>query len=344
MTAPASELIVVASGMLTGVGYNAPATLAALRAGVSGIRSLTWPDPESGKRVRCARVWLPQRHAGTELLVDLLAPAVDECFIAADRFDTENIPLLLGVAQSVRRGRPAGVEQDLLRQIYQRIDAPACAASRIYPGDQSGCAFALLEARRLLAGGYADRVLIGGVDSLLERRTIMAYAEARRLLTPANFNGFLPGEAGSAVMIASAPGETGGLRIVGIGHGEEPATIEDTKALRGNALTSAIRTALASADVTMPQVNFRVTDLSGEHYKFKEAMFAALRLDQAPRKLPFQMWHPVEFLGEIRAAILPCLLAWTWDAFRRGYAPGPEALIHLGSDDGHRFAFAARAA
>jgi len=344
MTTPVPELIVVASGMLTAVGYNAPATLAALRAGVSGVRSLTWPDPESGKRVRCARVWLPQRHAGTDLLADLLAPAVDECLAAAGRSDTENIPLLLGVAQSVRRGRPADVDQNLLRQIYQRIDAPSCALSRIHPGDQSGCAFALLEAQRLLAGGYADRVLIGGVDSLLERRTIMAYAESRRLLTAANFNGFLPGEAGTAVMVASAPGEKGGLRIVGTGHAEETATIEDTEALRGSALTSAIKTALASAGLTMPQVSFRVTDLSGEHYKFKEAMFAVLRLDQAPRKQPFEMWHPVEFLGEIRAAILPCLLAWTWDAFRRGYAPGREALIHLGSDDGHRFAFVARAA
>ena len=344
MSAPATDLTIVACGMLTGVGYNAPATLAGLRAGVSGVRSATWPDVESGKQVRCARVWLPQRHAGTALLADLVAPAIDECLAAGRQSDTARIPMLVGVAQSVRRGRPADVEENLLDQVYERLGAAPCSHSRVFPSDQAGCAFGLLEAQRLLAAGQAEHVLIAGVDTLLDRRTIHAYAEKRRLLTPTNFNGFLPGEAGTAVLVAASPSDEGGLRIEGIGYARETATIEATLPVRGTGLTTAIKTALTSAGVTMPQIAFRVTDLSGEHYKFKEAMFATLRLDQAPRDLPFALWHPVEFLGEIRAAILPCLLAWTWDAFRRGYAPGREALIHLGSDDGHRFALVARGA
>ena len=336
-----SVLAVVASGMVTGVGYNAPATFAALRAGVSGVRSATWPDFESGQQVRCARVSLPLRHAGTALLADLLAPAIDECLSTAGVTDTARVPFFVGVAHPDRPGRPEDLEQTLLRHLYRRLDAVPCASSRLFAGDQAGCGFALLDAKRLLEAGAADYVLVAGVDTLLDRTLINAYCARRRLLTPANFNGFLPGEAGTAVLIGIASTASSGLRIAGIGNAQEIATIESTKPLRGEGLTCAIRSALADAGLDMANVDFRVTDLSGEHYKFKEAMFALVRLDHTPRNGLLDLWHPIEFLGEIGAAILPCLLGWTWDALQRGYAPGPRALLHIGSDDGHRFAMVA---
>jgi 3-oxoacyl-[acyl-carrier-protein] synthase-1 len=342
MSPAATTLTVVACGMVTGVGYNAPATLAALRARVSGVRAETWPDFESGMQVRCARVSFPQRHGGTALLADLVTPAIAECFTSAGLSDTARVPLLIGVARPDRPGRPQDLEASLVQQIYGRLDAAPCRESRIHAGDQAGCAFALLHAQQLIEAGVAEHVLIAGVDTLLDRPTINAYSARRRLLTPRNFNGFLPGEAGAAVLIGAAPGNEGGLRISGIGYAQESATIEATKPMRATGLTNAIRAALQSARISMPEISFRVTDLSGEHYKFKEAMLAAVRLDQVPRARPLPLWHPVEFLGEVGAAILPCILAWTWHALRHGYAPGRNALCHLGSDDGHRFAFVAQ--
>jgi 3-oxoacyl-[acyl-carrier-protein] synthase-1 len=56
------------------------------------------------------------------------------------------------------------------------------------------------------------------------------------------------------------------------------------------------------------------------------------------------MWHPIEHLGEVGAAILPCLLAWAAHAMREGYAPGGRALCHVGSDTGERAALVVRAA
>ncbi len=343
MNSTPTSLTVLAAGMVTSVGYNAPATLAALRAGVSGVRALTWPDPESGAQVRCARVSLPQRHAGTALFADLVTPAIDECLVHAER-DTAHLPFLVGIPRPGRPGRPSDIEHYLLPQVYARLGAAPSRHSKTFPADQAGCAFALVEAQRLIESGAADRVLIAGVDTLLDRPTINGFAAARRLLTPKNFNGFLPGEAGSAILVGSAPKGESGLRISGIGYAKETATIDDTRPLRAIGLTTAIRTALRHAGMTMSNVSFRVTDLSGEHYKFKEAMFAMMRLDQAPRARPLDLWHPVEFLGEVGAAILPCILAWTWHALRYRYSPGSIALCHIGSDDGHRFALIAEAA
>ena len=83
---------------------------------------------------------------------------------------------------------------------------------------------------------------------------------------------------------------------------------------------------------------FRITDLSGEHYKFKEALFVLTRLDREPRSQILDLWHPIEYLGEVGAAILPCLLAWTMHARDHKYAPGRLALCHVGNDNGQRAA------
>ena len=96
--------------------------------------------------------------------------------------------------------------------------------------------------------------------------------------------------------------------------------------------------ALAQAEVGLHQVAYRLTDLSGEHYKFKEAAFAAGRLNGGERSQPLDLWHPVEHLGEVGAAIVPCLLAQALHAGREAYAPGPLSLCHVGSDAGARAA------
>ena len=333
-------LTIVASGMVTALGYNAPSTLAAIRAGVSGVRSSAWADDESGEPMRCARVRLPQRRGGSAHLSDLVAPAIYECLAASPE---PGVPLLIGIAHASRAGRPVNLDDELLPGIHARLGIAGHRESKLYAGDEAGCGQALHEAQRLIENGRARYVVVAGVDSFLDRQTLDSYAERRRLLTPANFNGFLPGEAGSAVLVGAAPTANGGLRIAGIGYAQEIATIDDTKPLRGVGLTAAVKAALASAGIGMADIAFRVTDLSGEHYKFKEAMFAAMRLDHLPRERPLDLWHPIEYLGQIGAAILPCILAWTSHALRLGYAPGPRALCHIGSDDGQRWALVAHA-
>ncbi|NJK32787.1 MAG: hypothetical protein HC927_10465 [Deltaproteobacteria bacterium] len=56
----------------------------------------------------------------------------------------------------------------------------------------------------------------------------------------------------------------------------------------------------------------------------------------ADRRLP--LWHPSEYLGEIGAAIVPCLLGLAHAAGRRGWAPGPTALVHVADEGGDRAA------
>ncbi len=332
-------LSVVGCGMVTAIGFNAPATLAALRSGVSGVRRTAWIDPDSGEALRAAKVALPQWWEGVGKLAELVAPAIDECLRAAKLEPPAAIPLLIGTAGPARPGRLPDIEESLLGEVYARLGIARHPASRLFPADQTGCVHALVEAHHLISSGRAKCVIVAGVDSLLHQPTLSDYAQRLRLLTDGNSNGFLPGEAGTAVLIQSdGTAADDALRITSIGVGVEPATIDSTEPFAARGLTQAVSQALSGAGLSMREIGFRMTDLSGEHYKFKEAAFVATRLDSGPRDEILELWHPIEFLGEIGAAILPCLLAWTAHAFREGYAVGSAALCHVGSDSGERAA------
>ena len=336
-------LAVLASGMVTAVGFNAPATLAALRAGISGVKATRWADHETGTHLRGAKVSLPQWSETVGKLADLLASAIHECLRAALPVPPQAVPLLIGVASSSRAGRMHRLEEDLLDELHARLEIPRHPESRLFPLDETGCVEALLTADELMASGRTRLAIVAGVDSFLHQPTLTDYLRRRRLMTEGNSNGFFPGEAASAVLVGR-PGVQARdeLHIIGFGQSHEEAGINATTPLRATGLTQAMKQALAEAGVALKDVAYRLTDLSGEHYKFKEAAFAAGRLNGGERQTPLDLWHPIEYLGGIGAAILPCLLAQAFHAAQHGYAPGPLAMCHLGNDEGDRAALIVR--
>src|SRR5262249_36020633 len=169
------------------------------------------------------------------------------------------------------------------------------------------------------------------------------YQRQRRILTPANSNGFSPGEAGSAVLVAPlSEGAAGELCILGLGLAKEKATIVSEEPLRAVGLMHAMKAALDEADLTMFDIGYRLCDVNGEHYKFKEATFAFGRLLKQVKRGRFQIWHPIEHIGEIGAAIGPCVLAVALHAGQKNYAPGNPVLCHFSNDDEDRGAIVAR--
>ncbi|MBZ4418136.1 hypothetical protein [Myxococcus sp. RHSTA-1-4] len=333
------SLAIKASGLVTAVGFNAPASLAAIRAGLSGIKeSHLWHAP-SGTYLKAAKVALPQWWEGLGKLAELVAPAIGECMEAAAPTPADSIPLLLCVAEPTRPFRTEGLEQCLVAEVESRLDVRFHPATQVIARGQASVAFALQEAQRILSTQRVAGCVIAGVDSLLNPRTVKEYVNRRRILTPDNSNGFIPGEAGGAVLVVPAGRQVGSeLRLLGLGVARERATIHSEEPLRGEGLTAAVKAALQEAGLTLFEVAWRMTDVNGEHYKFKEAAFVAARLQRKAKDVPFDLWHPIEYVGEIGAAIGPCVLAWALHAGQKRYAPGEVALCHFGSDEGERAA------
>ena len=331
----AQPLAILASGMVTSVGLTAAASCAAIRAKLTNPTETRFLDSE-GEWIMAHSVPLEQAWRGREKICQMAVMAISECLAGLAPEARTKIPLLLCLADRNRAGRPEGLDDELFLEIQAQLGIEFSEHSVIVPQGRVAAVTALQEARRLLTEGHASYVLLAASDSLLNWQTLRAYEGDQRLLTPANSNGFMPGEAAAAVLLGH-PAQGQQLLCLGLGLASEPASITTDQPLRASGLARAIREAAADAGCDLNVLDFRITDLSGEQYYFKEAALALSRLLRT-RKDEFDIWHPAECIGEVGSASGVAMLVVAEAACRKGYAPGPTVLCHSASDDGQRTA------
>ncbi|BEP45110.1 hypothetical protein [Variovorax sp. V15] len=335
MSMPTSAICIRRTGLVTSVGLNAAASCAAIRAKVTNPSETRFIDSE-GERIMAHAVPLEKPWRGRAKLVRMAALAVQECLAGVARERWDEIPLLLCVAEHERPGRLQGLDDLLFEELQDLLGARFSADSLVVAHGRVSVVVALAQAQRLIGGGV-PLVLVAAVDSLLEWPTLGAYERGNRVLTAGNSNGFIPGEGAGALLVGvpGGPGGEGGLVCAGIGFGIEKAHIDTEEPLRGDGLSAAIEAGLAQAGCGMHDIDYRVTDLSGEQYYFKEATLALARTLRQ-RKESFDIWHPAECIGEAGAVAGVAALAVADAAGRRGYAPGPAVLVHMANDAGQR--------
>ncbi|WP_416139991.1 hypothetical protein ACM26W_06340 [Halomonas sp. HK25] len=334
----APVLAILATGMVTGVGLTAPAACAAIRCAIDNFQETRFMDA-GGEWILGCEVPLEQPWRGRVKLVKMLAMALRECLESVPGLDPAATPLLLGVAESTRPGRLDGLDEALIPEVEAELDLRFHPGSRVIAGGRIAVAAGLWRARELLASRACDRAIVAGVDSLLSGPALAAYEARDRLLTSQNSNGFIPGEAAAALVVELArPSETPQLLCMGLGFGTEPAHVEaEDQPLRADGLVAAIRNTLAEVGTTLAATDFRIVDVSGEQYGFKEAALALGRLLRE-RKAEYDIWHPADCIGEVGAAIGGVILGVTRAAVTKAYAPGNHVLAHFGNDDGRRAA------
>jgi 3-oxoacyl-[acyl-carrier-protein] synthase-1 len=284
---------------------------------------------------------LEQPWRGIAKLARLLAGPLHECLELIPDVPPERVPVFLCVAEEDRPGRLEGLGDPLFFQACELLGVRFHPKSRVIAQGRVGGAVGLHHASRLIHEESLPYAIVAGVDSYLVGGTLRAYDERDRLLTPANSDGFIPGEAGAALLVGP-PGARQGLVCLGMGFAVEHATIESEEPLRADGMTAAIRDALSASGSTLGDLDYRITDIAGEQYQFKEAALAEARLLRQ-HKEEFDIWHPADCIGEVGAAALPCMLGVALFAAAKGYAPGPRPLAHLANDDGKRVALVLRA-
>jgi 3-oxoacyl-[acyl-carrier-protein] synthase-1 len=323
---------ILASGMVTGVGFTSASTCAAIRCAIANFTETRFMD-KGGEWIIGAQVPLEGPWRGRAKLVKMVVPAIRECLASLDGIPPTKVPLFLCVAEPDRPGRLDGLDQTLLVEVQVELGAKFHPNSKVIPGGKVGGANALALARQWLQGLRGDYCIIAGVDSYLVGGTLAAYEEHTRVLTSVNHDGFIPGEAGAAVVVG-LPGKARGVGIhcLGIGQGQEQATMLSEQPLKADGLVMAIKHALADAGCSMGDLDFRITDLSGEQYGFKEASLALTRTLRQ-RKEHFYIWHPADCIGEVGAAIVPVMLGVFLTSTRKNYSLGSMVLCH-GANDG----------
>jgi 3-oxoacyl-[acyl-carrier-protein] synthase I len=321
--------------MMTGVGLTAEASCAAIRCAIDNFQETRF-IASGGDWIIGSEVPLEEPWRGIPKLARLLAGPLRECLDLIPDVPPESIPVLLCVAEEDRPGRLDGLGNPLFFEACELLGARFHDKSRVIAQGRVGGAVGLHHASRMIHEKGFHYVIVAGVDSYLTAGTLRAYDERGRLLRPTNSNGFIPGEAGGALLVSS-PDAGSPLLCLGFGFAMEKATIESEEPLRADGMVAALQQALTAAGLTMAQIGYRLADIAGEQYAFKEADLAVSRILRDRHEFQ-DLWHPADCIGETGAAAVPGMLAVALTAARKGYAADDPVLAHCGNDDGRRAA------
>lgn len=333
-----SPITILDTGLVTAVGLTTAASCCAFRSKINNPCETSFID-SSGAWIMAHQVDLDRPCFGLTKLTRMAALAIEEALQDLNKDQWRRLPLLLCVAEAERPGRLEGLDDQLLKQIQNELGVSFAPESAVVPHGRVGVAVALARARELMAKAKLPHVLIAATDGLLSWPTISHYEREDRLLTESNSNGFMPGEGAGALLVGAGGGQSRQLLCTGVGFGREPAHIDSGEPLRADGLTQAIKASLEDAGRELHDMDFRITDNSGEQYYFKEASLAVSRILRQ-RKDEFDIWHPAECTGEAGAVSGAAVIAAARDACLKSYAPGRNILTHWANDAGQRAAVA----
>lgn len=337
MSAPEREIWIVGLGAHTTVGLSAPATAAAVRAGVARMCEHPEAVLPDGEPVPVAMITGVDADPGAMRLAALLEPALNEALepLAAAPGPVPPMPLLLGLPEPVEG-------QDLAAEVAALLDDRPLEHGTLSEVSSSAtghaAALAALKDALALLGEEQELCLVAGVDSMLTPEALAREAGEGRILSGENPHGFVPGEGAGCLLLATADAakrlELPCLgRVLGAATATEEHTIYGDTVSTGAGLTAAFREALAA--LPEGEVQLLTGDMNGQPYRGEEYVYALIR-NRERFADALEVSAPADRWGDVGAAapLLGMILAV--EAARRGYGAGPRTLVWASSVGGLR--------
>lgn len=326
--------------MVCSVGLSAATACAAIRAGIARFDELPFHDNQGEPILGASVPGLESDLRPGDRVFELLAGALRDWLHQARRLALANTPLLVGLAERERPGAVAALGASLIQRIEDELQVRFHRAlSRVIPKGHTGGFECLAAARELLQDADIPGCLVCAADTYLNARSLLWLDRAWRLKRQNHSNGVIPGEAAAAIYVTrTAPANSQvTVQVTGLAFGHEEAGIFTDQPLRGLGLTEATKVALGQANLSFADLDFRLSDVTGESYGFKEVALVEARLLRA-RKEALPLWHPADTIGDTGAAAGVCQLVVAQQAFQREYAPGHRALCCTSAVAGGRAA------
>lgn len=335
----AEPLSLTGIGGVTPVGDTIRGSCAAIRAGVSAfaeypLYTAERRDPRWEQLEPISAALVPTvtpTSFGAERLVTLASRAlqnlVDDSKLRRKEITSSALVVVL----------PDGVGADLAAPLQRRSGLSFASAEAIAGG--ATAVFELLPRLPELLSAH-PRVIVVAVDSHHDVARLATLDDARRLRSARNRDGFVPGEAAVALLIEARPARPVRLRIEQVGFGDEARPLTGDRSSSARGLQQALAGVMGEVETPFPWV---LCDLNGESYRHFEWGTVQARLGA---RLPVtrHLVHPAECVGSIGAASGALLLACAAQAFERGYAPHPHALLWAARSTGMRAAVRVSAA
>lgn len=326
------------TGMTNALGLHPRAVELALRAGISRVEQGSFCDLEGdpASLARLAEDDLPPLAAAIAALpglpprvlrmVRLAGPALAHALVGAE-LPAPPIVLLAAPTGCVL---PRNFIELLAHQSGVALDLQA---SRVELGGRAASLELLAYAAKLVGDGYGPPVVIGGVDSQIDLRTLAALSLADRLRTQQQSDGFAPGEGAAFALLGRGRGAGArtGCVLASLGVDREPGVVGSEEPYLGDGLDRAFAQVLEGRG---REISAILTSFNGERYWTRE-LGAALMRHRPMLAEEIALEHPVQGFGDLGAATGASLLALAVEALRGKRAPG-GVLAYASSDDGAR--------
>ena len=340
MTAMLDRVYVVGTGATTAVGLSAPATAAAVRAGIAAVaRHPFLIDKMAAPMLICANPSLPIELSAIDRMLQLaVGPAMEALRPVLERART---PPTVSVLVALPEDRP-GMPPHLKSSFAGRFSALAAASVQDLICHSLGHAGGLLcmeQALSLLRSGKSRICLVGGIDSYLARETLEWLDSLDQLHSETTIWGFCPGEAGGFCLLTTADTASAltlecEVELVAAVSASEPNPIKSDTVCIGQGLSQAFARSLAHVPAD-DRVAHTICDMNGEPYRANEYGFAVLRSpgkfgDDADFQTPADCW------GDVGAASGPLFAMLATFAAHKGYAAGPLTFLWASSEHGLR--------
>ena len=341
---PARDPIVVLGvGARTPVGFTAPASAAAVRAGISVIQDHPYMIDRYGEPMKTTRdAGVDVRVQGPARAIELALDAAREALAALPARPPMPVSILLATGEP-RPGQAEGHAEAVYAGVRARLaEQVEVGRGGVIAGGHAGGLLAMLRARDALAAGQAQLCLVGGVDSYLDPETLEWLDDNEQLHSESNIYGFCPGEGAGFCLLATLATARALrcrplLELVAIAAAREENRIRTETVCLGIGLGDAFRLAFEEAPETIGPVDRIICDMNGERYRGNEYGFAVLRnsgrfRDAAGFETPADCW------GDLGAASGPLFVGLVTEAEARDYSPGPLSLVWASSENGSRAA------
>jgi 3-oxoacyl-[acyl-carrier-protein] synthase I len=300
-------IAIEALGAITAVGENLPLSVASIYTGGRRCEALGTHGVD-GRPVIGAPAMIGDQVRGIDRLRVLALMAIQEC--VGDQLGVQP-PLPVVVCAPVLEpfGRDAGW---FLHRLLDDADlALDPDGSRVIAGGRGVLPDALALAEQRLASQEWPACFLVGVDSLVAPPRLSREVDAGRVAGAGNATGFIPGEAGAALLLSLRADAGSAAIIAGIGRCEGGAAFNTTAAV----LADAAERALANAGVAAPALGAICHDGPGDWAQLEELALADARpplslVPEAQRLIPSISTGEVgAAAGVLSLAIVGLLLA-----------------------------------
>lgn len=336
--------------MVSTVGYDVVSACAALRAGITRPAPLDFQVASRDDLAVEAVMGHPltgvsDGFSGLGLYVHLASLAVRDLLLYA-RLAAAGSDFWRDTALWVCTSPPRSEDEEDAEALQRLLESRLCADlvrrmglaippehQRLVPRGHVSVLDAVAEASDALAQGRVRRALVVGVDSLVGEEALRWLAFHRRLKTPEQAAGLMPGEAAAALLLES---EAVVRRRQAVSAGlvsavEVLAPSGDTRDVPpGLALARVIEATTAQAS----RIHTVYGDLNGEEWRARQWGTALVRFSQRPAFQALRQSWPAISLGDTGAASGAIQLALACRTFLRDPASGDTALVWSHADSG----------